>query len=581
MELVERRAWIRDVLEQERLNLQEHLDGHFEDVSFKLQQAFTNMTDKLLTQDSYMADKIQRHQVGNDEPPSITNNSACFENVVENTELVHCVSNVSEDEFARNETMEAKLAKHFSKESETPSSRGQRNRISHWGSAEIKGLMGKRPTKADPNTFRGRLERMLHGPFNAVVCFLILLNVVVAFARLQELGNRANRSLGEEYWDWPHATFIFYVLETVFTLIFVVELVIRIYVYQRWFFSEHLNLLDLFVVSVTAVHLLVLSIDQEPSDEREWLRLLAVVRTARILRTMRYLKELRVILDTMLGSLAAVFWSILLMVMFQWMMAMLLCQALHGFIIDVSQDLDARRWINTHYGSGWSSFYTLFEATFSGCWPNYFRPVMNYVSPYFGVPIAAYVIVVIFTMSRIVSALFLRETLRQASDQAEVMVRERKKETGAVTRKLHGIFMAADTSGDGLLTEDEMSRMLEHEKVRILLSKLGLEASDGHVLFGMLNDGTGSINLDEFLSGIKHLKGEARSIDLIPLIQNCNRILENCRALRARQEEGFLRQQGQQNGHGCLMANGCDGLRHQALHQQRTALMGRRCECVI
>merc|ERR1712129_118653 len=165
-----------------------------------------------------------------------------------------------------------------------------------------------------------------------------------------------------------------------------------------------------------------------------------------------------------------------------------------------------------------------------------------------------------------------RETLRRASDQAEIMVMERKKETGAVTRKLHAIFRAADTSGDGMLTEDEISHLLAHEKVRMLLSKLGLEAGDGRVLFQMLDDGRGFINRDEFVAGIKNLKGEARSIDLIPLAQNCSRILENCEALRSTQED-FLRHQRQHNRHDSLMANGCDGYCHQALHQRRKTLI--------
>merc|ERR1719410_957128 len=105
------------------------------------------------------------------------------------------------------------------------------------------------------------------------------------------------------------------------------------------------------------------------------------------------------------------------------------------------------------------------------------------VSPYCSFLIAAYVIVVVFTMSRIVSALFLRETLRQASNQAEIMVRERKKETRAVTRKLQEIFHAADTSHDGLLSEEEIVELISHENVRMLFGKLGLEASDGHLLF--------------------------------------------------------------------------------------------------
>lgn len=618
MEPVDKRAWIQEFLERERLALQVQLDGHYGDVSFKLQQAFADMTTALVDKvakepldtteaetegrqskrlskqgrSSYRVDKAQNDDIDcngtNGTASRRSGGASMYLNERGNTSVLNgdqqhildeLQSKSSGDSSAKEEKSMADM--HFFHRESVVSEdavlgdldqaagsagKGGRQRTSQWAHHDIKALlMNRHPAMGHPTSCRGRLYRVLHGPTESIICFLILLNVVATFVGLEELGNRADKSLGLEYWEWPNALLIFHCIETVFTSIFVVELALRIFVYQRWFFKSHLNILDLVVVSITAVDIFILSnLQNSPftsfkshedlasatdrSNERQWLRLIAIVRAARILRTMRHFKELRVILDTMWGSFTAVFWSILLMVIFQWMMAMLLCQALHGFVIDESKDLDSRRWIHKHYGSGFSSLFTLFEATFSGCWPNYFRPLMELVSPWFAFPIAAYVVCVIFTMSRIVSALFIRETLRQASDQAEIMIKERKKETGAITRKLHAIFMAADTSGDGFLTEDETSHILSIEKVRMLLSKLGLEASDGHVLFKMLDDGRGSINRDEFVSGIKHLKGEARSIDLIPLVQDCRRILQNCQAMRSRQEE-FLRQQRAVGGH--------------------------------
>mmetsp|Transcript_104651 Transcript_104651/g.207856 ORF Transcript_104651/g.207856 Transcript_104651/m.207856 type:complete len:589 (+) Transcript_104651:81-1847(+) len=580
---VDKRTYVINVLERERNALQVHLNGHFREVGFKLQQAFSNMTEQLLVQEtmdstvsqtrgavnkedqaSCWADKLGRNRL----PNGI--GGPCTADTLDSPRSARSPTTENPD-FERDDTWgriytdlkeELKLSRNH-----------KHTRTSRWAHREINGLMG-RHHNIDPKSLRGRVQKFLQGPFDAVICFLILLNVVATFVSLQELGNRANKSLGEKYFEWPNAALIFHIIETIFTSIFVMELVTRLFAYRCDFFTHFLNFLDLVVISVTAVDVLIITNfvrgDREGTDaEGKFLRLLALARSVRILRTMRYFKELRVILDTIVGSFTAVFWCILSMLMIQWMMAMLLCQALHGFVIDEDQDLAQRRWINRFYGSGTSSFYTLFEATFSGCWPTYFRPLTN-ISPVFGFLIGAYVLVVTFTMSRIVSALFLRETLRQASDQAEMMVKERKKETGAVTRKLHAIFLAADTSGDGLLTEDETTHILSHEKVRMLLSKLGLEANDGHVLFKMLDDGRGFINRDEFVAGIKHLKGEARSIDLVPLVQNCHRILQDCQALRAGQED--VLKQTSRHGRSCL-ATGFNGHCHEAWHQQQKTLI--------
>eukprot|EP00419_Tripos_fusus_P002227 CAMPEP_0172687088 /NCGR_PEP_ID=MMETSP1074-20121228/21416_1 /TAXON_ID=2916 /ORGANISM="Ceratium fusus, Strain PA161109" /LENGTH=131 /DNA_ID=CAMNT_0013506499 /DNA_START=275 /DNA_END=667 /DNA_ORIENTATION=- len=131
----------------------------------------------------------------------------------------------------------------------------------------------------------------------------------------------------------------------------------------------------------------------------------------------------------------------------------------------------------------------MFEATFSGCWPNYARPLIEMVSSYYAIFFMAYAACVVFALTRIVSALFLKETFNQATAEAETMVRERKKESDNLLKKLHAIFQEADISGDDHLTEDELSRVLSHHNVVMLLGKLGIDACDGQLLFEMLDDG--------------------------------------------------------------------------------------------
>eukprot|EP00418_Pyrodinium_bahamense_P023839 CAMPEP_0179132258 /NCGR_PEP_ID=MMETSP0796-20121207/62854_1 /TAXON_ID=73915 /ORGANISM="Pyrodinium bahamense, Strain pbaha01" /LENGTH=52 /DNA_ID=CAMNT_0020831197 /DNA_START=1 /DNA_END=155 /DNA_ORIENTATION=+ len=52
----------------------------------------------------------------------------------------------------------------------------------------------------------------------------------------------------------------------------------------------------------------------------------------------------------------------------------------------------------------------MFEATFSGCWPTYARPLIERVSVWYAAFFILYVTIVVFSTVRIVSALFLRDT---------------------------------------------------------------------------------------------------------------------------------------------------------------------------
>ena len=59
-----------------------------------------------------------------------------------------------------------------------------------------------------------------------------------------------------------------------------------------------------------------------------------------------------------------------------------------------------------------------FEITHSGGWPLLVRPVLEKLGWGFAVPFLIYVTLVIFAVIRIVTALFLKETLTCADDDA-------------------------------------------------------------------------------------------------------------------------------------------------------------------
>merc|ERR1712008_309487 len=101
-----------------------------------------------------------------------------------------------------------------------------------------------------------------------------------------------------------------------------------------------------------------------------------------------------------------------------------LCQMLHDFVIDEEADFATRTWVNDRFGSGNKAFYTFFEMTFSGGWPNSASRVVKEVSPYYVIFFALYV--------RIISALFLSETLQQANRDSEIMVRKNVKKKKAL-----------------------------------------------------------------------------------------------------------------------------------------------------
>jgi len=342
------------------------------------------------------------------------------------------------------------------------------------------------------------------------------------------LGSKADASLGIDTANWVSAEETFNILERFFAGLFTIELLLNCYAFRFGYFTRWFNIMDPALVLVTTLEVFILAPLAVNGVNISCVRLLRLVKIARafkVVRTMSHFRSLRLLISSFIYSLASILWSMIVMFLFILMCAIFLCQTLHDFITDERHDLATRVWVNNMYGSGHRALYTVFEMTFSGCWPNYVRRVIEEVNPLYAIFFVFYITVIFFGMTRIISALILKETLAQAAHDADTMVWERQKKSQQLKKELEELFEEADLSGDGSLALDEWDNLLSHPKVVFWLRELGIEAGDSHMLFDLLDHGDGNITKKEFVNGLSKLKGEARAQDLVPVVANCERLL--------------------------------------------------------
>merc|ERR1711865_110626 len=124
----------------------------------------------------------------------------------------------------------------------------------------------------------------------------------------------------------------------------------------------------------------------------------------------------------------------------------------------------------------------------------------------------------------------------------------RLKEKEAFQVLIREFFQEADTSGDGLLSLDELEAILENPSVQAWLGVLQLEIHEVSALFAVLDDnGDGEVSLDEFLGGAMRMKGDARALDSIAIMHEQNKIrssiaeLKDCFQQSLKEELGKLR----------------------------------------
>jgi len=396
---------------------------------------------------------------------------------------------------------------------------------------DVEKLATPQETIVHHDSIRDKLAHWMQSVFDRVLGFLILASTVLTFAQLHDQSQEVRESLGLETMSWAHANLIFSVLAYFFCAVFLTELALRVYVERLAFFRNCFNLLDLIVVPLMAMDAVLGNIGLDLSIART-VRVLRVIRSIQLVRSLAHFRHLRILWNTIAASVEPFIYSMTIMFVFMVMLAILLAQTLQHFSLDESNNMAHRQWVYKHYGDGLKSIWTVFELTFSGCWPTYVRPLVEHVSAVYAPIFAVYVTVVIFAMSRIISAMLLKETLQQASSDTEMMVRDRAKATGNMEKNLIALFRTADVDNDGLLTEEEFSAILSHENIQLWLGMLGIDGNDASGLYKQLGGDVEGLPCDSFVYNVKRLKGEARAQDLIPLVNDCKQILRLCEESR-------------------------------------------------
>mmetsp|Transcript_82891 Transcript_82891/g.216000 ORF Transcript_82891/g.216000 Transcript_82891/m.216000 type:complete len:360 (+) Transcript_82891:2-1081(+) len=306
------------------------------------------------------------------------------------------------------------------------------------------------------------------------------------------------------------------------------ELLFRIWT-KRWkFFYDHggvmkFNVFDVLLILSTSIDLYISQTLEESGGisltTLRSFRFFRVTRALRALDALKFFMPLRLLISVVINSGAALFWSTLLLIISMLTAAIFLCQSVLG-ALQADPDRftpETREWLFLHYGTSLRAMWTVFQFTFSGSWPVFARTLVDEMNNAYAFFFFVYIIFVNFALFRIVTALFLKDTMAQAAKDAELEVQQRLKQKEQFASNLMEFFLAADTSGDGLLTEKEFHSILKNEKVTTWLSMMDISITESQEFFDMLAGGDGVVSFAEFTRGICQMKGAARSEDIMAL----------------------------------------------------------------
>mmetsp|Transcript_28529 Transcript_28529/g.66111 ORF Transcript_28529/g.66111 Transcript_28529/m.66111 type:complete len:617 (+) Transcript_28529:53-1903(+) len=362
--------------------------------------------------------------------------------------------------------------------------------------------------------------------YELLIASLLSLNVLWMAVELQLAGSVVANDIGIyqapllDADSWLINQEIFPLGDLFFTIIFALDVFVRIIILKRQFWRVGMNYLDVAVTAISLIELVVVysspNLLEDVNVNPVLFRLLRLGKLARAVRMVTMnsvLNSLQILTRCLASSTTMLFWSFCLLTFFQCVFGMVASTLCRDFITDKSQDLQLREEVFLYFGTFTRTFLTMFEILFAN-WAVPCRLLMENISEWFSTFFLVYRCLLGFAVLNVVNAVFVQQTMKIASSDEELAFKQKEKELASYTRKVKKLFQTMDQSGDGSINFEEFSKLVQSPMLQFLLSQLDLEYHDLLSLFEFLDNGDGEITLTEFIEGAAKLRGSAKALDI-------------------------------------------------------------------
>jgi len=386
--------------------------------------------------------------------------------------------------------------------------------------------------------------------FEVLNAILILLNSVLVTVRVQYNGNNCGFIIGyPEYTQsaaasWPGASEACDIAEVVFGCLFTAELLLKGVVLRREFFkghSGHWNIFDMLLVGGWAfAYVLDKSGGNLVRINPMMLRMCQLFRVMHVVRLFEAFKDLRidsllVLVGSIRASLSTFFWSCVLLTSIQMLCALVTSQVCHAYIFEFDVDTASKMQLFKYFGTFTKAMFTLFELSLAN-WSTVVRAVGSDVGEFWAYVLLFYVLFLTFAVAKVITAAFIIETNRVCEDTLELVVLEKERHNKRLTENFWSVFASADSSGDGSVDWPEFQEILSDRRLIMQLEALDFDANVCEGMFALLDDGDGHVSFNEFIAGVKRLKGPAKSVDVVLMAEQQTKMFESITKLELKLE---------------------------------------------
>ncbi|CAK9067376.1 unnamed protein product [Durusdinium trenchii] len=359
--------------------------------------------------------------------------------------------------------------------------------------------------------------------FDAIFCGVIVANTLVMALEMQYTGLQRGYELGFQHFTmpaseyWPQANLVFQTLDICFGIVYTIELIVKLVGFKLRFFKDWWNIFDGLLVTMWLAEVSLRDVIQLEPGILRMMRMCRLLRLIRLVKTIQGFDALYIMTTAMLGSVVCLFWSFMLLMTVQVMIAFFLNESLEIYFNDPTKPVSEKHEVFEYFGTTARVMLTMFELTLAN-WPVAARILQENVTEFYSIFSVGYKLIVGFAAVGIINGVFMQETFKVAASDDKLMMRQKERDRWLHTKKMKTLFEAADESGDGYIDRNEFCDIMNIPEVRTWLAAQELPVQDPNVLFNLLDDGDAELTAEELVKGVERLKGTAKGIDLAAFI---------------------------------------------------------------
>lgn len=342
------------------------------------------------------------------------------------------------------------------------------------------------------------IGNLIHKPvFESTMSFVIMANMIMIIVETDYGASHDDSLAWAEVVGW------------VILIIFIIELILRLFATRMFFFKDNWNTFDFGIVVLDASFSflgLILG-DVFPVSA---LRIFRLCKLARVSKVFRVFPELRIMMAGLIGSFRAIFWGTVLLAFVLLVWAIVAVQFIHPLNTELAEKgtLEGCERCPRAYSSVMQAALTFSQQIVTGdSWGQATIPIIE------AYPISAlYFLAVFLSVGFAVMNLILGVVVNVAQTEHDNLKKEIEDEEGFEQMKDRDLLLTIcadmDKDGSGELTKDELMRgFKERSDLREALVDLELNEVDIEIAFSSMDpDKSGTVTYIEFVKKLYSMK---------------------------------------------------------------------------